>query len=177
MNTIAQLQQFEISSDRLKHILDKLGFHSGRGRTKNFHEILKENSPDIFKELKYTTVRSWFQGSTSPSMEKVDSIIDVLLEEYSSDRNAVSLKTWWKVGGVYPFEEAHDSPSKEKMSFMITGIVTEMVGDKFNEINLDDLEEVRSKLTQLADDFANPNVTDVPRHVMQDFCARLVKDL
>jgi len=164
-------EPFALSSDRLKHTLDKLGFRDGRGRTKGFHAYLVEKRPDIFKDLKYTTVRSWFQGQNSPLMEKIDVIIDALLENYSSDRNAMSLKTWWKVGGVYPFAEE----SKE-MDLMINGIVTEMmVKENFRDIDLDKFESVKEKINQLAADWYDPNA-DIPRRLIQLYCADLIKD-
>ena len=45
--------------DRLNYLLDQIGFISGR--VEAFQNYLIENAADMFEDLKYTTVRSWFQ--------------------------------------------------------------------------------------------------------------------
>ena len=101
-NSQAEYEPYDSPGDRLSHILDQIGFKQGRGRVRDFQSYLTDSRPDFFSDLKYTTVRSWFQES-APPMLKIDAIISALKEKYSFHHNISQIKTWWKVGGFYPF--------------------------------------------------------------------------
>lgn len=94
--------RFSITGARLNHILDNIGFKQGRGRVKELQIYLQEHAPEIFGELKYTTVRSWFQNHL-PHMRKIDFIIETLQKNYEFNNDVEPIKSWWKVGGYYPF--------------------------------------------------------------------------
>jgi hypothetical protein len=58
---------FNTLGRRLNHILDNVGSKKGHGRLSEFHAFLQIN---LDKELKYSTVRAWFDKS-SPPMKKL----------------------------------------------------------------------------------------------------------
>ena len=69
--------------ERLKHILDVIGFYPGekRGRTKALHEYLIATEPEL-SGLKYTTVRSWHHSATPPE-KTLKLVVSALSQEYA----------------------------------------------------------------------------------------------
>lgn len=160
--------------DRLNLILDQIGFKQGRGRVVDFQNYLMERFPKEFKELKYTTVRAWFQGH-APPMRKIDAIIDALQLEFEFHHDISHIKTWWKVGGPCPFSDEssvelasiHQLQEKrdayqEKLSFIIMSIVTEETGEHFKSLSGSDLVRISDKTTAFAEDFLNPFSVECP---------------
>ena len=161
---------FELAGDRLNHLLDQIGFKKGRGRVAEFQNYLSENAPDVFSDLKYTTVRSWFQEH-SPPMRKIDAVIKALQSEYTIHENIPQIKTWWKLGGLYPFsgsdENVVESEGRfedidEKIQFIVMSLVTEEAGELFQELSGSELVGLKDKVIQFAKDFADPFKTQCP---------------
>jgi hypothetical protein len=165
---------YPTAGKRLSHILDKIGFKQGRGRITNFQNYLIETCPKDFKGLKYTTVRAWFQDH-APPMQKMDAIINALHAEYQIHHDVSHIKTWWKVGGFYPFtenvSEEHDSLDelktkiaavKDKLPFIIMSIVTDEVGEHFSSLSGSELIRISDKATNFAEKFLDPFNTDCP---------------
>ena len=96
--------EFETQGERLNHILDQAGFKSGRGRVKEFFEYLQEARPQELGSLNYSTIKGWFQDH-SPPMPKIEVIVDLLHDEFHFQCNLDQVKSWWKVGGYYPFND------------------------------------------------------------------------
>lgn len=172
----------EYPGERLAHILDQIGFKHGRGRIDDLHKFLVEKRPDVYADLKYTTVRSWFHNS-APPMKKIDIIIEALQNDYVIQYNISQIKTWWKVGGYYPFATAIDSEkisdnssnrggsvqpiSEQKLQFIVMSLVTEETGDEFNELTGEQLVQIKEKAIQLAKDFADPFMIECPSEYMR----------
>jgi hypothetical protein len=169
-----QTDTHDSPGDRLSLILDRIGFKQGRGRVIDFQNYLKETSPENFKDLKYTTVRAWFQDH-APPMRKIDAIIDALLVEFPFHHDISHIKTWWKVGGPYPFSD--ETPAelasfqqlqqkiksvKEKLPFTIMSIVRDETGKHFKSLSGSDLIHISDKATNLAEDFLNPFNIECP---------------
>ena len=93
-------ENFNSTGERLSHILDELGFKSGRGRIPEFQKFLAGQQDSGFDDIKYSTVRSWF-GTQSPPMKRVSTIIDLLLSafEFNHPVDTEQVKIWWKLGG------------------------------------------------------------------------------
>lgn len=193
MNTERNSEPEEFSSrgERLSHILDKIGFKEGRGRVADFRTFLVSKKPDVFEDLKYTTVRAWFQDS-APPMVKVDVIIDALVENYQFHHglDLSLIKTWWKAGGYYPFvdSEGDKIPSipelqqeaknnEDRLQFIVMSLVTDVTGDSFNTLSSDELVRLKDSAIQFARDFADPFKTECPtrflRMIIQDELTKL----
>lgn len=178
-NSQAEYEPYNSPGDRLSHILDQIGFKQGRGRVRDFQSYLTDSRPDFFSDLKYTTVRSWFQES-APPMLKIDAIISALQESYSFNHNIPQIKTWWKVGGYYPFIDAggeasptiHDLQKKneanrEKAQFIVMSLVTEVAGDSFSHLTGEELVQLKDSAVRMNDDFADPFKTDCPSEYLK----------
>jgi hypothetical protein len=165
---------FNTPGERLSHILDQIGFKQGRGRVIDFQNYLTSTSPKYFKDLKYTTVRAWFQDH-APPMRKIDAIIETLQVDYRFQHDVSHIKTWWKAGGFYPYFDktstSHPSVldlmekvaiAKEKLPFIIMSIVTEETGDLFNSLSGSELIQISDKAVSFADNFLNPLNIDCP---------------
>jgi hypothetical protein len=167
MNLHDESLDFAAAGCRLSHILDKIGFREGRGRVTELHEHITSRCADPLTDLKYTTVRSWFNDHT-PSMKKIEMIIDSLSEDYPIEHDLSQIKAWWKVGGYYPFvnikqsdelpyfKQAHND-YMEKLQYIIMSLVTEEAGDFFETLSADDLRVIQRNTMQFADDFSNPH--------------------
>jgi signal recognition particle subunit SEC65 len=160
--------------DRLSTILDQIGFKKGRGRVLDFQNYLRDASPKDFKDLKYTTVRAWFQCH-APPMRKIDAVIDALQIEFQFHHDISHIKTWWKVGGPCPFSNETTAVrtsiqqiqqkielQKEKLMFIIISIVKEETGEHFNSLSGSDLTRIYDKVTSFVEDFLNPSVIECP---------------
>ncbi|MFK5893940.1 MAG: hypothetical protein QM504_12030 [Pseudomonadota bacterium] len=104
---------YKTKGQRLSHILDVAGFKHGHGRMSEFQVYLASKRSEVFHNLKYTTVKAWFSDS-SPPMDKISLIIDTLSKDYKfdNDLNFEQVKSWWKVGGYYPFTKEKNTNQK-----------------------------------------------------------------
>jgi hypothetical protein len=165
---------YNTPGERLSHILDQLGFKQGRGRVIEFQNYLTSTSPKYFTDLKYTTVRAWFQDH-APPMRKIDAIIETLQVNYRFQHDVSHIKTWWKAGGFYPFFDKTPSnhPSvvelmekiaiiKEKLPFIIMSIITEETGKDFKSLSGSELIHISDKASSFADNFLDPLNIDCP---------------
>lgn len=172
-------EEFAEAGQRFHHILDQIGFKESRGRVSYLQKYLMKHKPETFSHLNYTTVRAWLSIS-SPPMVKIDVIISALQEEYSFNHNIPQIKTWWKVGGYYPFidETGTASPTitdlqkqneedKEKAQFIVMALVMEIAGDNFNKLTSDELVKLKDSAVKLTDDFANPFKTACPEEYIK----------
>lgn len=179
MKTNTDAESFELSGDRLNHLLDQIGFKQGRGRVSEFQNYLAEKSPALFSDLKYTTVRSWFQEH-SPPMRKIDAAIQALQYDYTFCHDISQIKTWWKLGGFYPFINKSGDPTptitdlqqktkdnEEKLQFVIMSLVTEETGELFKSFATKDLVRLKDKVVQFAQDYADPFKTECPSEYLR----------
>lgn len=174
--TETERAQFGRAGDRLNHILDQIGFKKGRGRVVDLRNYLFEKAPEIFSDLKYTTVRSWFKDH-APSMHKINASIEALVIDYPIEHDLDMIKTWWKVGGFYPFSnkasrhfrDEDNSLNDVKTQFIVMALVTEELGDAFDCLNSDDLVKIKDKTVKFSQDFANPEVRICPEDYLRMF--------
>lgn len=166
-------EAFNSPGERLNHILDKVGFKGGHGRVAEFHLYLKETKCEDFGDLKYSTVRSWFDDH-SPVMRKVNMVMEAIYKNYPSNISITTLKTWWKVGGHYPFSNNVDDKKREaeseemaKMDFFISSIVTEECRGIFENISASDLNSLKKMATELAEAFADPFQINCPERFLR----------
>lgn len=172
-------EAFESPGERLNHLLDQIGFKQGRGRVADFQSYLTEKSPGLFSDLKYTTVRSWFQEH-APPMRKIDAVIQALQKEYPFHHDISQIKTWWKVGGFYPFVNDSGDPSpsitdlqrdakdnEEKLQFVVMSLVTEETGELFKSLSSQDLVKLKDKVVKFAQEFADPFKTECPSEYLR----------
>ena len=161
-------EAFESPGERLNHILDYIGFKQGRGRVAEFQNFLINTSPKTFEDLKYTTVRSWFQEN-APPMRKIDAIMEALQKEYEFRHNISQIKTWWKLGGYYPFPSSFSGSAPtiddlkeeldendQKLQFQIMSLVTEETGENFANLSSHELYRIKEKAVTFATDYADP---------------------
>lgn len=178
-NRDTNTEAFELPGERLNHILDQIGFKQGRGRVADFQNFLTEQSPDQFPELKYTTVRSWFQEH-APPMRKIDAVMQALQQVYRFHHDISQIKTWWKVGGFYPFVGGSGEPTpsitelqqdakdnEEKLQFVIMSLVTEETGDLFKSLSSQDLVIIKDRVVRFAQEFADPFKTECPSEYLR----------
>ncbi|WP_444928308.1 hypothetical protein ACJJI4_24085 (plasmid) [Microbulbifer sp. TRSA002] len=170
---------FGLAGNRLNHILDQIGFRQGRGRMAEFQSYLTDKAPNIFGDLKYTTVRSWFQEH-SPPMRKIDAAIQALQYDYTFHHDVSHIKTWWKVGGFYPFVNEFGDPvpsinelqqeatdHNEKLQFVVMSLVTEETGELFRTLSSKELVMLKDKAVQFAQDFSDPFKTECPSEYLR----------
>ncbi len=173
-NNFVKYQPYATPGERLNYILDHIGFKKGRGRVKSFQLYLQEQQPENFSQIKYSTVRSWFQNS-SPQMSKIDAIISLLQTSYTFHHDISQIKTWWKISGFNPFVDTlgNTSPTlfhlqqktkdnEEKLQFIVMSLVTEITGKYFNSLTSTELVEIKDKAVKMAKDFTNPFKTECP---------------
>jgi hypothetical protein len=189
-NKQTQTDTHDYPGDRLSTLLDRIGFKQGRGRILDFQNYLRYTSPKDFKDLKYTTVRAWFQGH-APPMRKIDAVVAALQVEFQFHHDISHIKTWWKVGGPSPFDNEPTAELasiqqlqqkigviKEKLSFIIMSIVTEETGEHFKSLSGSDLVRISDKATNFAEDFLNPFMIECPdeylRLVVRDELAKIL---
>lgn len=182
---------YHISGDRLAHILDQVGFKEGRGRVADFHHYLINQENEAFSDLKYTTVRSWFKDHTPP-MQKISAIVDSLHEQYQFHHNLSQIKTWWKVGGFYPFVnidgdrtptltqiQDRNAEYEDKLQYIIMALMTEEAGNSFENLSADDLRSIKMKTLNFAKDFSDPFKTECSpeylRMIIRDNLSRMKK--
>ncbi len=157
---------FDTPGDRLREILDKVEFDKfqDRGRVLKFHEYLMENNPAEFGDMKYSTCRAWFSNN-APTMKKIDIVFETLLMNYEFNHNISHIKTWWKAGGYYPFDnfsisqaDRVDVLDKKRLEFLVMGILYEQMDKDVENVDTDKLLEIKEQTIQFANDFCNPNV-------------------
>jgi hypothetical protein len=171
--------KFDSPGERFNHLLDLIGFKQGRGRVSDLQSYLAEHAPSDFSEIKYTTARSWFLES-APQMRKIDAIIEALQSVYTLNGDLSQIKTWWKLGGLYPFTEdeplisdpefvalkAEVEAHNEKLDFVITSLVSDYSKDHFNDLSGKELNAIKDKVLKFAKDYSDPFKIDCPTHVL-----------
>lgn len=170
-------KSFKSPGDRLEHLLSQIGFQTDRGIITDLHTYLTTSDPIHFSNLSYGTVRGWF-ADNAPPMKRIDLIIDALQKQYAFDFDLVHIKTWWKVGGFYPFIETVpkeelaklDSEARlkrEKTAFVIMALVTEESGVAFDSLSADELKSISDVANQFVKDFTDPYQTSCPNHYLR----------
>lgn len=168
-------QEFASPGDRLNYILDFVGFHEGRGRVSEFKTLLETQSPDEFVDLKYTTVRSWFNDN-APTMRKIDAIIKMLADIYELEFDLQQLKTWWKLGGRNPFDsfaievdriQEQLKEDQEKNNFLVIKTITEVAGEELETLSSKDLLDIKDSVLNFMQLFANPVEVTCPREYIE----------
>ena len=159
------------AGNRLEHILETIGFDMGRGHIRRFYELLRlSNSPEL-RDLKFRTVRAWFQQN-APAMRKIDIVIDLLHKKYNFHYDQSLVKTWWKLGGYYPFSE-HEGISAgpngqisdallKKIDFIVMASITQFLDVNSSDLSVDDLIYVRDQITGFACDFSSQDIVECP---------------
>jgi hypothetical protein len=173
-NNQKNINLYKTPGERLSHILDQIGFKSGRGRVTDFQGYLVNTSPKHFKDLKYSTVRAWFRDH-APPMRKIDTIIEALQINFRFQHDVSHIKTWWKAGGFYPFFDTPPTSQptirelldkiniiKEKLPFIIMSIINEETGDSFKSLSGSELIRISDKASNFADNFLDPLNIDCP---------------
>ena len=106
------------AGQRFEHILDKIRFQSGYGRTVRLHKYLMETLPDEFGDISYSTIKAWFQDN-SPTMARMDKLVYALQKHYAFPGEIARIKTWWKVGGEYPFNEVASRAQTDRLKMQV----------------------------------------------------------
>lgn len=181
-------ETFSSSGERLSEILDKIGFKKGRGRVTEFHNFLKDKNPTEFEDLKYTAVRSWFQ-ETTPPIKKIDTIISTLSIEFEIKYDISQLKSWWKLGGKNPFTHTQlelDSitrsvqehkDNEEKFQFIVMSLITEEIGQSFDQLSSDDLISIKEFALEFTKNFADPFKTECPHEYIRIAIREKLKEI
>lgn len=168
-NCATEADDFEQPGDRLNHLLDKIGFKNGRGRVAEFHSYLCEKMPSVFSDLKYTAVRGWF-NKAAPPMRKIDAAMQALQMDYQISYDISQIKTWWKLGGYYPFTEesigliplASRNEDTERLRFAVMAMVTDVTGEDIQKLSTEELVMITDKATRFALNYADPQKTSCP---------------
>lgn len=153
--------KYATPGERLTHLLDKIGFESGRGRTRALYNRLVDSSVEEFSDLKFGTVRSWFHNH-APPMRKVTSIIDLLSENYSFKPDKEQVSVWWKVGGFYPYDTLEPTLDSRKVGSYVASTIQEH--SRSNDLSISRLleQEIQDAVMAMCNDFADPNLTECP---------------
>jgi len=178
-NTVANEELYKTTGDRLNHLLDQIGFKSGRGRMAALQAFLIDKAPETFSDIKYTTVRSWFSDH-APPMKKINAIMEALENDYVFNHDIDQIKTWWKLGAYYPFVgedgqaqrtvkelEKVRSDEEERLQFLVMSLVKEEAGDNFSEIPGSELLEIKEKALDFARDFSDPFKVECPQEYLR----------
>lgn len=174
-----EVQSFDSPGSRLSHLLDRIGFKEQRGKMQDFYQYLRDKDPENFGDLSYSTVRGWF-SLYSPSIKKIAFIVDALKQNYQIPCDEKHLKTWWKLGGIYPFYlseaesaeelETLEPESKEaqnKLLYQIMRLISEEDGSHQHSLTREEILSVLGATTDFARDFADPKQTLAPQHYLR----------
>jgi hypothetical protein len=174
-----EVQSFDSPGSRLSHLLDRIGFKEQRGKMQDFYQYLRDKDPENFGDLSYSTVRGWF-SLYSPSIKKIAFIVDALKQNYRIPCDEKHLKTWWKLGGIYPFYlpeaesaeelESLEPESKEaqnKLLYQIMRLISEEDGSHQHSLTREEILSVLEATTDFARDFADPKQTLAPQNYLR----------
>lgn len=168
-NNVTETKYFKKPGERLNHILDKINFKKGRGRVSEFQEYLTNQSPEWFSEIKYTTVRSWF-SEHAPPMNKINAAIEALNKNNEIPYDLSYIKTWWKVGGHYPFEVNDNNQEAsdffEKLQYKIMALISLEV-NSIEDISVEKLNQVREQTLDFARSFKDPKIKECPESYLK----------
>jgi hypothetical protein len=106
-------------------------------------------------------------------MRKIGHVLDALKKKYPINFDEKHLKTWWKVGGFYPFQSAIsqeelntlDSQAKvkrEKAAYVVMSLIHEESGESFNDLSTDELDRISQITNAFVNDFTDPYQTNCP---------------
>lgn len=169
---------FDSPGSRLNHLLDQISFKKGRGRATDFQNYLIKACPSVFGALKYTTAKSWFTHS-APPMGKISVIVDQLDQDYSFRYDLSLIKTWWKLGGFYPFGDsnAHQLSENylEKLQYKVMALITEEAGDLFDNLTVDKLDVIKTNTIKFAHDFVDPAKNECPENYLRIMIKHFLK--
>lgn len=169
-------QGYDLPGKRLDHILDQAEFHPGRGRQKALFTYLQENDPDTFGDLSYSTVRMWFSSASTPQMKRLSLVMDTLASRYYIPGDQDHVRTWWKIGGYYPFDDLGqtvDDKKKqhqladEKWEYMVKAMISADLGGDISGISVKDMDKVSKKLMSFIKAFRDPAVTEAPKNILK----------
>lgn len=172
-------QEFPLPGDRLNHLLDVIHFPSGRGRVKEFHQYLIDESANYFEDLNYSTVRYWFKH-VCPPMRKIDEVIKALQVHHTINHISI-VKSWWKIGGVYPFsikensvQKSKEMPDVQKLKYVIIGMLTSDCQGAVETLTPEQLAKLKESLFTFAVSFENPECKDIPLKYLHVFMRGLL---
>lgn len=170
---LVELQMEELTSlekpgGRLTYLLDSIGFKKGRGRIRSFYQYLVDANPESFGDLKYGAVKSWFNEST-PSMSRVDDVIDALHSNFSIGFELPLIKSWWVIGGFNPFEKQTSNvtmenvqQTKELFDFVVQKLIAEELLKLDRPPSIEDLSRAKIFVLGFIEDFADSKKTACP---------------
>lgn len=174
-----EVQSFDSPGSRLSHLLDRIGFKEQRGKMQDFYQYLRHEDPENFGDLSYSTVRGWF-SLYSPSIKKIAFILDALKLNYRIPCDEKHLKTWWKLGGIYPFylpeeegdeeqgnQKFEDEETQSKLRYQIMRLISEEDGSFPNSLTQAEILSVLGATTGFVRDFADPKQTSAPQHYLR----------
>lgn len=174
-----EVQSFDSPGSRLSHLLDRIGFKEQRGKMQGFYQYLRDKDPENFGDLSYSTVRGWF-SLYSPSIKKIAFIVDALKQNYRIPCDEKHLKTWWKLGGIYPFYlpeadsgeelatlELESKETQNKLLYQIMRLISEEDGSLQHSLTQEEILSVLGATTDFARDFADPKQTSAPQHYLR----------
>lgn len=175
-------EQFQTPGSRLEHLLAQIGFEKNRGKITDLHNYLVQASPEHFGDLSYGAVRGWF-SENAPPMRKIGLVLEALKKKYPINFDEKHLKTWWKVGGFYPFQSAIsqeelntlDSQAKvkrEKAAYVVMSLIHEESGELFNDLSTDELDRISQITNAFVNDFTDPYQTNCPN----SYIRAIIKD-
>lgn len=163
-----EVESFDSPGSRLSHLLKRIGFKEQRGKMQDFYQYLRDKDPENFGDLSYSTVRGWF-SLYSPSMKKIGFIVDALKQTYRIPCDEKHLKTWWKLGGVYPFYASEsvgmseqesvdldDEETRNKLRYQIMRLITEEDGTLSQSLTQEEILSILGATVGFARDYADP---------------------
>jgi len=147
---------WERSGDRLSKILDVIGFPEGHGRMIKFLDYLSHHNPSAFEGLSYSTVKGWF-SDRAPGMNRIDEVFEALKEEYSFPGDERLIKSWWKLGGFFPFTEERSSTTLSvKLQIQLGNIIAAALGNSFNTASPEAIEAIQKEVLRVVSDYSDP---------------------
>ncbi|EIF42836.1 hypothetical protein DOK_11666 [gamma proteobacterium BDW918] len=137
-----------------------MGFPEGHGRMIKLLEYLSQNNPAAFEGLSYSTVKGWF-NDRAPGMTKIDDVFEALSHEYSIAGDQRLIKSWWKLGGFYPFtEDRVESGLSAKLQIQLGNIIAEALGSELHSASPDTIEGIQSEVVRIVTAFTDPDTTE-----------------
>tara|TARA_R110001592_G_scaffold316364_1_gene592779 strand:- start:18950 stop:19495 length:546 start_codon:yes stop_codon:yes gene_type:complete len=151
--------KWERPGERLVKILDEIGFPEGYGRMIKLQEVLILKNKAAFSSLSYSAVKSWF-SDRAPTMSRIDDVFDALAEDYPFPNDQRLIKSWWKVGGFYPFKDELDENGikdiSTKLEIKLSVIISNLMGESFADVSTEDLKTIKNKALGILEKFADP---------------------
>ncbi|WP_146047918.1 hypothetical protein [Zhongshania marina] len=96
-------------------------------------------------------------------MSRIDDVFDALSKEYTFPDDTRPLKSWWKVGGVFPFESGEHANSRAisaKLEVTLSVLISQEMGEAFKDASVEEIQKIKNEFLRILATFADPTQSE-----------------